>query len=603
MKKRYYAIVVIQLVLLPISARLGYGQLSNVQGRKQQCLNGTWQILVDQYDRHAGSRGNQMTKGYVAQNKSERVEFAFSSANTLKVPGDWNTQQEKLFFYEGSIFYKREFEHRSAPGRRYFLYFGAVNYQAEAFLNGSLLGSHEGGFTPFMFECTEQIKEKNILVVRVNNTRGSERVPAMEFDWWNYGGITRDVSLVDVPTTYIHDYSIQLRRGDEKTIEGWVQLNGKERPTSVELNCIELGINKSIPTQGNSKVSFAVKANPKLWTSESPKLYTFSFRAGGDTISDRFGFRTVMTRGQNILVNGKPVFLRGLSLHEEALFTSGRIASPEQIRPLLQFAKELNCNFVRLAHYPHHEATVRMADELGLMVWSEIPVWQNIAFQINRTARSALEQLEEMIVRDKNRVSIIFWSVANETNPGTPGRIEFLRSMIDLVRKMDSTRLVTSALHRQIVNDSTMRFDDPLGEYLDVLAVNEYIGWYQGVPADCKRFVWQTVFNKPHIVSEFGAEALYGFHADTLTLWSEESQAAFYRLQLEMIDRVPFISGVVPWILKDFRSPMRLHPELQRYFNRKGVVSDQGERKQAFSVLKNYYLDKSKSATSDTRVR
>ena len=148
-----------------------------------------------------------------------------------------------------------------------------------------------------------------------------------------------------------------------------------------------------------------------------------------------------------------------------------------------------------------------------------------------------------------------------------------------------------------------MRFDDPLGEYLDVLAVNEYIGWYQGVPTDCKRFVWQTVFDKPHLVSEFGAEALYGYHADSLTIWSEEFQAAFYRLQLEMIDRVTFVSGVVPWILKDFRSPTRLHPEFQNYFNRKGVVSNEGERKLSFSVLREYYQRKALDASTQRAPR
>ena len=593
MKRTHCAAAVAVVFLFSMIPNLMLGQMANVSGRKQQSLNGVWQILVDRYDRHAGSRGNQLTRAHVAQSKSERVEFAFSFANTLKVPGDWNTQQEKLFFYEGSVFYKREFDHESRPGSRYFLHFGAVNYRADVYLNGNLLGSHEGGFTPFEFECNDRIKEgKNILVVRVNNARKPDRVPAMEFDWWNFGGITRDVAIVEVPATYIRDYSIGLRKGDDKTIEGWIKLDGKDIPELLEVRCADLRLHKVVPTAGKSFVSFAVTASPKLWSPEDPMLYRFQIVAGKDSLSDRIGFRTVSTRGKQILVNGRAVFLRGISMHEEALFTAGRIVNATQIRPLLQFAKELNCNLIRLAHYPHHEETVRLADEMGLMVWSEVPVWQNISFQTEGTARIARQQLEEMIVRDKNRASIILWSVSNETDPGTPGRLEFLKSMIDLARGLDSTRLITSALHRQIVNDSTMRFDDPLGEYLDVLAVNEYIGWYQGVPADCRRFVWETVFDKPHLVSEFGAEALFGYHADSLTIWSEEFQAAFYRLQLDMIDRVPFISGVIPWILKDFRSPTRLHPELQNYFNRKGVVSNEGERKLSFSVLRDYYQRK-----------
>ena len=575
-------------------------QPANVQARKQMSLNGVWQILVDQFDFYSGSRANQISKGYVAQNKSERVEFEYSSGNTLVVPGDWNTQTEKLFFYEGTLWYKKDFEYRRTPGTRQMLYFGAVNYRADVYLNGKLLGNHEGGFTPFSFECTDRLKEgSNIVVVRVNNTRKPDRVPAIDFDWWNFGGITRSVTIVEVPPTFIQDYSIQLRKSDANTIEGWIKLDGKDIPDVVELACGELNIRKKITTNGNSLVPFAVKTKPQFWSPENPKLYDVSISAGEDTVRDRIGFRTVSTHGQKILVNGKPVFLRGVSIHEEALFTGGRIANAAQIKPLLQYAKEMNCNFVRLAHYAHSEETVRLADEMGLLVWAEVPVWQNVAFGSEQTARAARQQLEEMIVRDKNRASIILWSVANETDPESEGRLEFLKSMINLTRSLDSTRLVTSALHKQIVNDSTLIFDDPLGNYLDVLAVNEYIGWYQGVPEDCEKFVWKTIFDKPHIVSEFGVEALYGFHADSLTIWSEESQARLYRYQLEMIDRVPFICGVSPWILKDFRSPRRLHPEYQNYYNRKGLVSNEGEKKLSFSIMREYYRRKALNARAE----
>jgi beta-glucuronidase len=570
------------------------GQPANILARRATSLDGTWQILVDQYDRFTGVREGQITKAYTAKNKSERVEFAFSFANTLQVPGDWNTQQSSLFFYEGSILYKREYDHHANPGSRYFLHFGAVNYRAEVYLNGALIGTHDGGFTPFAIECTDLFKEgRNVLVVRVNNARKPDRVPAMDFDWWNFGGITRSVAVVEVPDGFIRDYSLGLAKGKEKTIEGWVTLEGKDIPESVELLCTELGLRKEMPTSGKRSVFFTVKADVTLWSPEHPKLYGITFVAGKDTIHDRIGFRAVATRGNKILVNGRPVFLRGISIHEEALFTGGRIANPTEMRTLLLYAKELNCNFVRLAHYPHNEETLRMADELGLMVWAEVPVWQNISFSNEATAAIALQQLSEMITRDRNRASIILWSVSNETDPETPGRLEFLRSMIDAARSLDSTRLITSALHKQVVNDSTLRFDDPLGKYLDVLAVNEYLGWYQGVPEDCWRCVWQTVYDKPHLVSEFGAEALYGNHADSLTVWSEEFQARVYRRQCEMIDRIPFVCGLSPWILKDFRSPRRLHPEYQNYFNRKGVISNEGQRKMAFSVLQEYYLTKS----------
>jgi len=569
-------------------------QIANVAGRMATSLNGHWEMVIDAYDYFSGGKEKSISRNQTQRNKSDRLEYGFTPTQTLLVPGDWNTQQERLFLYEGTVWYKKEFVRQPPAGRRTFVSFGAVNYHAVVYLNGTLLGDHEGGFTPFAFECTKQLKEgRNVLVVRVNNDRKADRVPAMDFDWWNFGGITRDVDLVEVPGTFIRDYSVQSQKGNRGTIEGWVKLDGSPVPASVELHIDELKIHQTIATEGRAVVPFVFKAKPQAWSPEHPRLYDVRLSTTNDRVADRIGFRTVGTAGKSILLNGIPIYLRGISMHEEAMFTGGRITSASQAQALFQYAKEMNCNYVRLAHYPHHEETLRLADEMGLLIWAEIPVWQKINFQSERVVAGARQQLEEMIVRDKNRASIILWSVSNETDEEGNGRNEFLRSLINQARSLDATRLVTMALHKQIVNDTTMLINDPVGEALDVLAVNEYIGWYQGIPEDCRRFGWETVYDKPHLISEFGGEALIGFHADSLTIWSEEFQARLYLRQLDMCDRIPFVSGLSPWILKDFRSPRRLNPEYQQSWNRKGLITNEGQRKPAFFIMKEYYRKKS----------
>jgi beta-glucuronidase len=256
---------------------------------------------------------------------------------------------------------------------------------------------------------------------------------------------------------------------------------------------------------------------------------------------------------------------------------------------LLGWAKELGCNFVRLAHYTHNEAIIRLADRLGLLVWAEVPVYWNIAWENPATLANAQEQFRDMIARDRNRAAIILWSVCNET-PAEPARLEFLKKLVAYVRQLDPTRLLTSAANRTAkTGPDTFLLNDPLGQELDVLGLNEYLGWYYGRPEDADRARWITAYEKPLIVSEFGAGALYGYHGDADTRWTEEYQANFHEHQIKMIKQIPNLAGVSPWLLMDFRSPRRPLPVIQDFHNRKGLISDRGQRKKAFYVLQKFY--------------
>ncbi len=193
-----------------------------------------------------------------------------------------------------------------------------------------------------------------------------------------------------------------------------------------------------------------------------------------------------------------------------------------------------------------------------------------------------------MITRDRNRASVIIWSVGNET-PRTEARLSFMTKLVRTARHLDASRLVSAALERRAIEENTQLIDDPLGAELDVIGCNEYLGWYDGLPDKASKANWKMSYDKPLIITELGAGALQGLHGDPLTRWTEEYQANVYEQQVRMLKRIPFLRGLTPWILVDFRSPRRPLPRIQDYWNRKGLVSDQGKKKQAFHVLRKYY--------------
>lgn len=569
--------------------------MQNVAGRKTVSLNGAWQTIVDPFevgyydyrwqpDAEKGFGANRKPRS-----KSELVEYDFERSPRLQVPGDWNTQRPELLYYEGTIWYKRDFDYKLAPGRRLFVHFGAANYNAVALLNGKKLGEHTGGFTPFQFEITKLVRERgNFLIVKVNNQRSLEGVPTLNTDWWNYGGLTRDVELVEVPETFVEDYSIQLEKGSRSRVGGWVRLNGARLRQKVTVGIPEAAASAAVETdeQGYARIGFEAKL--KLWSTEDPKLYEVTVEAETDRVRDSIGFRTIEASGGNVLLNGKPVFLRGIDIHAEAPYRTGRAWSDDDARTLLGWAKELNANFVRLAHYPHDERMTRLADRMGLLVWSEIPVYWTIQWENARTYENAENQLVEMIERDKNRASVILWSVANETPISEP-RLAFLSKLVERTRKEDPTRLVTAALESHYTDEHTKMIDDPLGKYLDVLGCNEYVGWYDGPPEKADGIEWKTTYTKPLVMSEFGGGALQGYHGDEQTIFTEEFQRRLYEYQIGMLKRIPFLRGTSPWILMDFRSPRRPLAGIQDYFNRKGLISERGQKKAAFYVMQEFY--------------
>ena len=576
-------------------------QIANILGRQTTSLNGTWNYIVDvQEEGYYDYRMTPMRNGFFINAKprhpEDLIEYDFDKAETMQIPGDWNTQDQRLFFYEGTVWLKRSFEFHPEAGRRTLLYFGAVNYDAHVYVNGQKAGHHQGGFTPFNYDVTDFLKDgENQVIVKVDNKRHPEDVPTQIFDWWNYGGITRDVLLVSVAPTYVENYKLQLdntpaAKKGQRQISFCAKLNKAEAGQSITLRIPELKINKQVMTTADGIASLTLNAKPQLWSPESPKLYKVEILLGDETLSDEIGFRTIETRGKQILLNGEPIFLKGISIHEEKPNGGGRANSTEDAHTLLSWAKELGCNYVRLAHYPHNEYAVREAERMGILVWSEIPVYWTIAWSNPATYDNAKRQLSDMIARDQNRANVIIWSIANET-PHSAKRDAFLGKLAKHARELDPTRLISMAMEVTGASNYHNILHDNMSDLVDVVSFNQYIGWYRDVN-DASKMTWEIPYDKPVIISEFGGGAKYGLHGPKNQRWTEEFQENLYRENCAMLDKIDGLAGTTPWILKDFRSPRRVLTGIQDYYNRKGVFSDKGEKKLAFYVLRDWYKAK-----------
>lgn len=570
--------------------------IQNAYGRENISLNGKWAAIIDLYD--AGSR-IPLYENPKPKKKEEFYEFSFEGGLRLNVPGDWNSQTPELKYYEGTVWYAHTFRKphnptTSQPHKRYILHFAGVSNRCKVYLNGKLVCEHEGAFTPFDADVTDVLKDgDNFLCVEVNNTRRKDAIPAMSFDWWNYGGITRDVLLVTVPDTYISNYFIQLDKHLSDIINVNVQMSQAVAGVKVKVQIPELKQSVSLTTDSHGIAQTKLKVKGlQRWSPESPKLYDVTLSTDNETVRDEIGFRNIEVNGTRVVLNGKDIFLKSVSFHEEIPQRMGRAYSEGDAMMLLSEAKALGVNMVRLAHYQQNEYIVRNAEKMGIILWQEIPVWQAIDFGNEETLQKASSMLRETMMRDRNRCANCFWGIANETK-NTPERNTFLARLLRVGKDIDTTRLFVAAYDLAAYSSEKDRFvmEDDFYKNLDLIGINKYMGWYAAWPKDPADLHWAVALDKPLFISEFGCEALYGQHGDkeVASSWSEEYQAELFRRNLRMFQNIPNLCGVSPWVLYDFRSPTRMHPTNQDGWNRKGLVSDQGQRKQAWYIMHDYY--------------
>lgn len=556
-------------------------------GREQESLGGGWHFTPDPYNTCLRKRFfDEVTTD--AKGRPTPVDYDLDAWPRLEVPGCWNCQEPRLELYEGATVYARRFAYaQKTPGERVFLRVGAANYACRVFLNGRLLARHVGGFTPFCVELTQDLLPDNRLILQVDNTRRLDQVPSLNYDWFNYGGLTRAVSLLRVPACFIQDAFMALATDAYDCIDVKVRLSGANGGEQVEVTIPALGAKAELTVSADGTAEGTLSARPALWSPESPVLYDVEYACGEDRLTDRIGFRRIEARGKDLLLNGQKIFLRGVCCHEEAP-DAGRTLSAADARTAILDAKALGCNAMRLAHYPHSEQMARLADELGMLLWEEIPVYWAIDFANPETEACARRQMEELILRDRCRASVILWSVGNE-NPDTQERFDFMTGLVSLCRELDPTRLTTAAC---LVNVDTMQVCDRLAEAVDVVSFNEYYGWYYRDVEPLAQILDRTQIDKPLLISETGAGAQAGLRGEARELFTEERQAFVYQRQLEITDGR--LQGFFPWILYDFRTPIRLNA-FQKGYNRKGLIAeDRKTRKLAFDVIRRYYEGKSR---------
>lgn len=564
----------------------GADSLIALAGREAESLDGEWGFMPDVF--RTFTRKKLASKAAVDEKgRPVPMDLDLDRLEKAPVPGCWNCVKERYWYYEGEAIYEKTFSYQAkAEGERLFLHIGAANYECRVWLNGELLARHRGGFTPFDVELTGKVKAENRLILTVNNRRETDQVPSITYDWMNYGGITRSVELYRLPKRFIKEFTAELvPDGTYRNIFLEMKLDAPEAGRECVFSIPELQIEETVVTDGEGRAQVTVEAAPELWSCEDPRLYRVICRCMDDQIEDFVGFREIRARGKEVLLNGAPVYLKGVCCHEESK-NGGRITTDEERLEILHTAKEMGCNILRLTHYPHSERMAKLADREGVMLWEEIPVYWALEFSNPDTYANAENQLRELIRRDRNRASVVIWSVGNE-NPDTQERLDFMRRLAEVCREMDRTRLVSAAC---LVDVAVMQVKDRLAQYIDLVSFNEYYGWYYRDYEGLKEILDNTELDKPMAITETGAGAKAGLLGGDEELFTEEHQEKVYQKQIQYTDGR--IQGLFPWVLYDFISPIRMHP-LQEGKNSKGLVAmDKTYRKKAFYVMQEYYRNK-----------
>ena len=622
-----------------------------IDSRQIQSLNGEWSYIVDPMNNGLpeSSFFGGFPKNKIQKTGMELIEYNFETASKIQIPGAWNAIDERLFFYRGPVWLYKKFNYSPKKEALTHLYIEGSNFTTKIFLNGSIVGEFEGGYVPFNFNISKYLKEgENILLVQTDNTLDESSVPTQKTDWWPWGGIVGDVYVVETPKQFIQNAYLQLNPDDFSAVLFKLEMNKESSGHIIKLEIPELQFKAEYKTNSLGAISENIKINPQLWSPLSPKLYEVKISSEAETISDKIGFRSIQTKGQKIYLNNSEIQFKGIAMHSEPIGIPGPAFSKEHFQKLLLTAKDLNINFIRAAHYPYTRHLAKVADQLGLMLWEEVPVYWNIDWDNSNTLNIAKNQITRLVQRDQNRASVVVWSVANET-PLSSSRMRFLKTLLDEIEINDSSRLSTAALlsgseeqfrslvlvlalqgsksqwvtpkekaifqlildQANIPIDSELSFslsiDDPLGESVDLISYNEYFGWYYVTfftdqmkisEGTLRKLMFEVMpdikisssFNKPIHISEFGAGAKYGNH--TNKIWSEEYQAKLYKHQLEMLSNNPQIQGISPWVFKDFRAMLRPLPGIQDFYNRKGLIDENGNKKEAFDVLADFYENK-----------
>lgn len=503
----------------------------------------------------------------------------FSGGKPIAVPGSWNEMFAEGRDNLGPAWYQTRFDRPWGwENERVFVRFGSVNYLAEVWLNGVRLGAHEGGHLPFTFDITDRIHpENNLLVVRVDGRLDRNHVPPgvigleaqdhfgnlqnppTSFDFFPFTGIHRPVLLYTTPRTAIEDITV-VTEIDGAT--GVVRVQVATRGDVDRLHVTLRGHGVALVGEAEAIKGEVVLEVPDaaLWAIGAPNLYDVTVTLAQDgAVQDSYtlpiGIRTIAVDGDRLLLNGESIYLTGFGRHEDFAVV-GRGYLPSVIIKDYELLQWIGANSFRTTHYPYSEQMMQLADRLGFLIINETPAVGLHFQQEGLEQRLALcrQQITELIMRDKNHPSVIMWSLANEPHSYRPGHHEFFRELYDLAKALDPTRPVTLV---SLVGEGETAF-----EFLDVVCVNRYRGWYDlpgeldlGVTALSEELdAIHTRYPKPLIMTEFGADTWAGMHSQPPEMFTEEYQAEMLEKYIAVLRSKPYVVGEHVWNMCDFKT-------------------------------------------------
>jgi beta-galactosidase len=565
------------------------------------------------------------------ENDTENISDALNIENwqEINLPHSWNSLDATDLvpgYRRSGSWYKKHVEISNVNANEiYELYFEGVNITSEVFVNGKKVGAHIGGYIGFTIDISSEIKSgKNEIVVRADNSYDPEIIPSQKSDFFIFGGITRDVWLQTKPKTHLANlkYTTPKVSKENASLEGTVAVVNGENSVKVKAYLIDTD-GKTVAekefsvTDNSAKINFDTISNPKLWDTENPNLYTIKVSLidennnTTDKISDKVGFRWFEFKEYGaFFLNGKRLLLRGTHRHEEHAGV-GAAMTNKQHRADIELIKEMGTNFVRLAHYPQDPEIYKACDELGLLVWDELP-WCRGGLGNDNWKENTKNMLTEIIAQNYNRPSVIIWSLGNEMywlpdfeDGGNKEKINtFLTEINDLSHKLDPTR--KTAIRKYYEG----------ADIVDVFSPSIWSGWYSGSYKSYQKAIDQYKKEyKSFLHAEYGGSSHLGRHTenpitgegkiqsdgweeaivqtDVVNIaqigdWSENYIVDLFDWHLRISENDDSFVGNIQWAFKDFGTPLRPENAIP-YMNQKGLVDRAGNKKDAFYVFKSYW--------------
>lgn len=516
---------------------------------EQKSLNSYWKFAIDKED-----------EGKPGEWYKCMPEFL----SDIWVPSCWNECKEEWFHYEGVAWYFKKFLYKHNDEiKRNTLFFYGVNYSCEIWLNGSYAGAHTGGFTPFEIEVSELIKkdEENYIAIRVDSTINDTTVPPIGVDWFNYGGIFREVYLNGTGESWLDDVLVLTKINGDVDIK--LQLGNYANQEGDQLHILVDHDEMACPFIDSyeniaaccTNISLHLD-NAKLWSPETPFLYKFKLeliRKGStlDRWEHKIGIREFSIENRRILLNQKPIMLKGYSKHEEYPMQA-RTFSYDIVRKDYELCKKGNANFVRLCHYPHHLSEYEIASEMGFIVMAEVPNvnFTRKQFENKKLLQNSINQAKEVLKYYKNETCIMFWSLFIECRTNEDSAVEFVPEYIKLFKQTDPTRFTIHA--------SVIPAEDRTYDYFDIVGINYWSGWYYGETIEAGSSYLDKIAerypDKPVVITSGGWEGVYGFHSYKKNeKWSEEEQAEYLEELTKMYISKDYIVGEIVWTFRSGR--------------------------------------------------